>query len=587
MGLIFTNLAGLWALLGIPILLLIHFLQKERREVVATTLFLLGDMQRESKSGIRLERLRNSLPLWLQILAVLLLTWMLTEPRRIRPDSFQRIVIVLDSSAAMSAFLEETIPAIGEEAGRLARTTARQEWIVLETDPDRGTLYSGESRTDMREALLDWRPRSGTHDVIAALERARALLRHEGSVLFVTSRDYPNLPSGIQTLATGSPIPNSGFTGVRIESDENGFTWHALLRNHGSSARTLAWRAIFGDRTTARETVRLEPGQTVALNGRFPSGIEEGLLKIDGDRFSLDDELPIAVPRPKPLTILAEDHPALEGFMEPFLQSLPAWSPSGPEREDFRIATRLRTQLDPANPGVYFLTGDEPSDGFLTAPILAENHPLMHGLNWQGLLVRTTDSVPIGDEDRVLLWQGELPLIVLRQKGRDRWLFFNFDLRRSNAARLPAFVILLHRFVDRIRDGKPAFAQRNLQTGQTISVTANPLGGDLRIRFRNARGIVTENRVELHRAGAIPTPGETGFLDIAQSEQPLLRAAVHFADARQADFTDAVSRKPDSETAAAILQRNVADPFLTPLWLLLLAATLVFSWWLTGRGAAE
>ena len=106
-SLLFSNPAGFWALLGIPAVLLIHFLQRESRRVRASTLFLLEQLAPESAQGRRFERLRNSAALWLQLLAVLLFAWLLAGPRWLRPDSVQKVVFVLDSSASMSAFSGE------------------------------------------------------------------------------------------------------------------------------------------------------------------------------------------------------------------------------------------------------------------------------------------------------------------------------------------------------------------------------------------------------------------------------------------------------------------------------------------------
>ncbi len=66
MSLSFLNPAALWALLGLPVVLAIHFLQRRSRRQTITTLFLLQQMHRESETGNRFERLRSSIPLWLQ-----------------------------------------------------------------------------------------------------------------------------------------------------------------------------------------------------------------------------------------------------------------------------------------------------------------------------------------------------------------------------------------------------------------------------------------------------------------------------------------------------------------------------------------
>src|SRR5690606_19992446 len=133
----------------------------------------------------------------------------------------------------------------------------------------------------------------------------------------------------------------------------------------------------------------------------------------------------------------------------------------------------------------------EPPTQRLTTPLVAENHPLMRDLNWQGLLIQAAAKPTREDSDQVLLWQGDRPLIVLRETARERRLFCNFDLRYSNAGRLPAFIVLLHRFLEEARDAKPAFSRRNLQTAQLISTGVDPVGEPVTLHFRAPDGTET------------------------------------------------------------------------------------------------
>src|ERR1043166_9797967 len=118
-SLTFANPWGLPALVGVPVILAIHFLQRESRRVVVSTLFLLEQMTPVSARGRRIERLRNSVPLWLQIFAVMLIAWLLAEPRWLRRDSAQSIVIVLDSSVSMSVFRDAMNKTLEARLGEL------------------------------------------------------------------------------------------------------------------------------------------------------------------------------------------------------------------------------------------------------------------------------------------------------------------------------------------------------------------------------------------------------------------------------------------------------------------------------------
>ena len=79
-GIFFANPWGLLALAAIPAIVAIHFLQEQSRRVRASTLFLLERAAPMPAGGIRLERFRNSLPFWMQVLAAAALAWLLADP---------------------------------------------------------------------------------------------------------------------------------------------------------------------------------------------------------------------------------------------------------------------------------------------------------------------------------------------------------------------------------------------------------------------------------------------------------------------------------------------------------------------------
>src|SRR3954471_18863997 len=94
---IFANPAGWWALAGVPAILAVHFLQQRARIARTSTWFLIEKLAPDSARGRTWDRLRSSRTLWLQLTAVILAAWILGEPRWIRSESAQTVVIVLDA----------------------------------------------------------------------------------------------------------------------------------------------------------------------------------------------------------------------------------------------------------------------------------------------------------------------------------------------------------------------------------------------------------------------------------------------------------------------------------------------------------
>lgn len=563
MNVTFANLLGFWALLGVPAVLAIHFLQRESRRVVTSTLFLFEQLAPVSASGRRFERLRISLPLFLQLAAVLLLTWLLVGPRFLRRESSQRVVVVLDSSVSMQAFRPEALRALASRLPRLAHTAGITEWRVFETDTARPTLYAGTDARAALAALAGWQPRLPTHDFAPALRTAQSLARESGVALFVTDR-RTDVPDGVLTLAVGHPLDNCGFAGVTVEDQ----AWHALIKNYADKPQTRTWHLEAGGTASPPETLTLEPGQTRTLSGLFPPGRDRCELVLSGDDFTLDDRLPIVRPLAKRLALGVQAGTPLDSFFSHFAGSIPdADVTTGNGAADLRLAVNT---AEANTPGIVCAAQEAPAANYLLGDLVAENHPLTAHLTWNGFLVRDTTSLPRQPGDEVLLWQGERPLLFLRGGERTRSLLVNFDVRQSNADRLPAFVVLLNRFVETIRATKVAPERRNVEANERLAVATAPGQGESTI---SSGGSVTH------------APATPGFFTVSQGNQVLLTGAASFADPREADFRDAGSFDNTDLKSARLVERHSQADLLTPVWALLLGVCGLWSWFATGTKA--
>ena len=227
--------------------------------------------------------------------------------------------------------------------------------------------------------------------------------------------------------------------------------------------------------------------------------------------------------------------------------------------------------LPPGN-SIVFVEDSTRSGAYLKGGILAEPHPLLDGLNWQSLLVRETLQLDRLPSDTVILWQEKRPLIFLRDQPAGRQLCFNFDLRLSNAGIQPAFIVLLHRFAETIREAKVAPTSANLETGQPIQITAAP-NIPLQISATDLTGKPLPAPTFTSHAPATPC-----FLTIRQNETQLLDAAVHFADTREADFSACGKSDPITTANQSTLERHTKPDPLWRVWILLLVAALLVSW---------
>lgn len=590
-----ANPAGLWALLGIPVVLAIHFLQRQSVILPVSTLFLLEKTQRESASGRRFDRLMNSVPLWMQLLGVLLLTWLLAEPRYQKPRSTQRAAIVLDSSASMTVGKDKLKEKILASLADLKGPASMLELTVFESTPGKPRIYAGDSAEELAAALDAWKPRAGLTDPSYALRVARSLVAREGIVVYATDTPMDTPPFDARLLSVGEKVDNVGFTGVSIGEKEGARIFQAMVRNYGKDRTSRTWQLELPDGSkTEPKSFDIGAGGMITLQAAFPGNTERARLLLSPDAFTLDDSLPMVAPKPKSLALFAATGEAYESLSKKLLRSLDATHPV----TDTAAADLTILSYDPLDPvsaagnAIVFVRDDTRGGAYLKGGIVAEKHPLIDGLNWQSLLVRETIQIQRRESDTVLLWQGTRPLIFLREteNPRSRQLSFNFDLRLSNAATQPAFIVMLHRFAEELRSAKVAPATENLETGQPVTLATNAAADAPPVRVETVdlagKVISTETR-QAAPIIKVETPLDAGFLRVRQGETELLAAAVHFADTREADFSACAPANTLEAGSAAAVERHTAEDQWWRAWFLLLLAALLISWHFTREREAK
>ena len=589
----FANPLGLLALLGIPAVLAIHFLQRKSISLPVSTLFLLARTQREATSGRRFERLIPSVPLWMQILGILLLTWLIAEPRFQKENSVQRVAVVYDSSASMAVFQKEAEAALRDQLPKLQGSATAMELTLLPSTPGADRIYSGTSVDELVEALGETSPTGGLTDHSYALRLARSIVSNDGVVIYLTDTPTEMLPYDSRLIAVGKATPNVGFTGFTSEDKQGALTWQAIVRNYGTEATKRSWSLITSEGATQPREFQIGAKAFVTIQAAFPTGATDVRLVLTPDDFTLDDTLPMVAPQAKQLELFTATSPAFRSLTDKLLRSLQSTRASADAASSDLVITSY-DPLDPVLPetnAILFVEDPTSVGKYLKGGILAEAHPLMDGINWQALLVRETLELPRQANDKVLLWQEKRPLIFLRENGEKQILCFNFDLRLSNATQQPAFIVMLHRFAESLREAKVAPQALNLETGQQIRIATGP--GKIDVKASDVDG------------NKIPTPlpnrapARPGFLTISQEAKdgfqlggiagtdtntlPLLTAAVHFADTREADLSACATSEPFNTAGEASLKLHTTSDPLARVWILVLLLVLFAAWYFTAE----
>lgn len=562
--------------------MLIHFLQRQAKVEFVSTLFLLRQTQRESTTGRRFERLVHSVPLWLQILAVLLLTWILVQPRYVKAKSTQRIAIVLDSSASMRVFQDQLPSTIRSEIPRLQGNAAHIEIWLMESDPSQGKLYRGTSTDDMLESLKKWSPTSGAIDPENTLRVARSLVGAEGAITYITDTPTESTPPyNASTIAIGKNTDNCGITGVSFTQRDGNLIWKSIVRNYAGTTQQRTWHLETPEGRSPTKSITLPAGRLTTLQGVFPANQPRCRIVLSDDSFDLDNSLPLVQPAPKTLLVRSTLSKESASLNDKILTSFPNLQPAAPSDTADLILTSTATT--PRHSHLIVFPQDKATNRpYLTGNIVATRHPLTDGLNWQTLLVRNTISIPHDAADDVLLWQGSRPLIYLRTHptSGNMALFLNFDIQQSNALKQPATAVLLLRFCEQLRENKRAPESRITEISEPLKLTRDTGENAAPLSFTSSAldGSVIESSTLPANAHHLFAPKTPGFFTIKQGDETLLTSATYFADTREADFSHcATDHRPASSSATAI-DRHTRDDHLWRIWLGMVLAAALGTW---------
>ncbi|HCQ33140.1 MAG TPA: hypothetical protein DIV54_06535 [Verrucomicrobiales bacterium] len=316
---------------------------------------------------------------------------------------------------------------------------------------------------------------------------------------------------------------------------------------------------------------------------------------VSPDDFHLDDQLHIVKPRPKVLKCYQGLTGNYEGIGNKFIGFRNIEATGNQAQADLSLLTYdpLQPSLPPGN-SIITVNEATRSGKFLRGRIVAKKHPLMDGVNWQTLLIRDSVQIQLSENDEILLWQGNRPLIALRTSvspqtsesdgpSRIQQLIFNFDLTLSNAEQLECTALLLHRFTESLRELKVASESLNTEMGQPIDIAfrKGPESPPLVVtQFGSGDQVADEDSViiPVAQASFLRAPDTPGFFEIRQGDELLLESGCHFADTREADLQDCLSEERISELGGEAVDRTTREDHLWRLWTVLVIVSLLVSW---------
>ena len=639
----FANPWGLLGLLALPTIVILHLFHRRFPPRLVGGLHLWGIEQRIAIEGRRWETLPITPSLLLELLAALLLTLLLAQPRFSDPEGVEHFIVVLDNSASMAAVGGDGVSARDRSIAALrerVEPTSENARLTLIATGRRPALVAGPAIewSEGQASLDDWQPELPDHSPEAALDLAIQLAEDGGQVLFLTDRlpgtdvEEPaasfRIPEDVEVIAGGFPVANLAITSAHWSLAPQTLAGAIDIRvtNLGPRPQSATVRGSVDGKPAFESQLELDAGSESALQASVPGGAGELTITLTGDEDALavDSEITLIEPRLKSVRIdlqFAEDDPRRTDVLR-VLEQIPAASLSqatselsiGPDRTrdnqpDGRWSLTigplpaLTETTDQTTPRADGSETPSPAAEAVTVAgpyLLDKRNPLLEGVQLDGVVWGGVRRLPAGDAP--LISCGSLPLLVQRPSNRSTAYELNIDLARSNLTESPDWPVLLSNLVTLRQQALPGLNRWNFRVNEDVrfrvapavlrsssaksesaAVATSPEPIELTLTHRkSSRTISTLGLIEL------PAIEHAGIYSLSHDNQLIERFAVNFFDRAESNLLDRESgtRAPVTDGTPLLLDVDSSTNWLILATLLILLALVIGDWLVVRRSPA-
>ncbi len=589
----FANPFGLFALLSLPTIVIIHLYHRRLPPVLVAGLHLWGGEIKQPTAGRKRERLPISKSLILELLGALVLSLVLSQPRFGELDNVQHVIAVLDSSASMSAVGTDGVTFRDRALEGLDRRMAaapRGSVVTVIATGRRPELLAGPavSWSDAKGKLSDWQPSRTKHDFATALDMATQVADKTGSVVFLTD-DLPGpksrMAEDVEVIAVGQSLGNVAIIAARWSHHPETLKGTVFVRLANKGARATKSKVVgtSGSVTVFSSFVDLAANAERAVEAEVSGGVGQIVVTVEtpNDPLAIDNTVTLIEPKLRPISYaneLPKDDPAHRAVQRVLAQ---VQDVKAVDAHSAQLVFGPFGSLPPSQRDLWWV-GVGPLDrtaeskkaakDLLGPYLIDKRHALSDGISlagvvWAGVQPLSLDVTPIisaGDQ-----------LLLSRLNGTATTaLVLNLDIGKSNLTETPDWPILISNIVEQRREQLPGLRRWNYRLNEDIAFRlfegreeAVAAERSLSLKFGDGSRPLTRTPIV-----EIPPLDRSGVYIVQDGATEFGRFAVNFFDPEESSLITLRSGRREASRSTSDDQYEI-DSTLT--WLLMGGIVLI------------
>ncbi len=601
----FDSVASLWfAGLALAIILL-YILKARRQHITVSSIMLWDEVLHDVQAATPWQKLRHNLPMYLQILSVLLLSLALAAPVLESGALIGRsTVIILDGSGSMRAtdVAPNRFGAAVSHATDIVNAMRPGDAlaVVLMMEEPVPLLPLGRDKSAAIAALQQASPGYGTANLQRAASLAASLVTGSASPHIVLLSDgvvdhqLLDIPQGVgfSHVRVGlAEVPNFGVMSVGARQTELGMSVLVRVANFGPQEEDATVEVFSGSGVLASRDIRVSSGETksVVFEGLPKREYFGARVKSDADVLWIDD-VGYAI-----LESSAQEDVLLVGsknvFLETALSLVEDTSVFWVHPDDYLPVGGFALYVfdgfvPPALPNAPVLLVNPPSAVGHVSPVsvqsvsrlsaLRPEHPVLRFLDVGEITVASFSSLAPSASMVPLVAAGSDTVIAAWEDVHSRGIVVGFDLRKSDFALKMSFPVFIMNCVEWLLP--PPVAPGEHVAGKPVNVSLPAWAEQVRL-IDETQKVTT---VAPDAGNAVVVPPSPGIYALTMSSSAKTETRYFQAIAAR---TESSLRATSAVDVAG--EEDVGVMVGRPIWHWLAAVALVVlsvEWWVYTRG---